>query len=284
MYQEGKALEQLFEKIAEIACVQTPDFEKDILFDYEKAKERLIIRVCNVEENKDMLDKIPHECKEDLAITYHILLTQEDDYSGTVTVNNDLLKNYGITSEQLHKDAIKSSQKLLPPCLSTMQELLFDAMGTEARNLLTIDKPEINDLMLVLRNEGQIHGAAALFYPGVLDKIAEIMKGNFYILPSSVHECILLHDEDTVELNNLKDLVREANKTTVGPNEKLADQVYHYDMNEKMFEIADDYKSRISAKDNDRKISLSERISEGRNMLDNNVQNERQETNIDQSR
>lgn len=83
--------------------------------------------------------------------------------------------------------------------------------------------------MKVLSNERRIHGAVCMLYPGVLKEMADRIGGDFFIIPSSVHEVILLPDADKGLNEGLKQLIREVNSTQVAPEEVLSDTLYRYD-------------------------------------------------------
>ncbi|MGN0672912.1 MAG: DUF5688 family protein, partial [Anaerovoracaceae bacterium] len=260
-YKCGESIDQILRKSAEIIGSGTPAFETDILTDYEKARDHLFIRVCSAERNKEMLEGIPHRIEEDLAVTYHLLLTQNDNGFGSAMIMNSLMDMYGVTAEQLHQDAVNSSMKLFEPCLFDMEEMLFNSFEDKAENLLEGDRSVADRGMLVLSNSEKMHGAGSLFYPGVLDRVAELVEGNFYILPSSVHETIIVSENKDFEVEQLKALVTSANQELVSPEERLTDQVYHYDSEARVFETAEHYMDRKNNRDRGA-VSLNQRISD----------------------
>ena len=79
-----------------------------------KQKDKLFIRVSSAEKNEEMLQNVPHQIRENLAITYHLFISIDDVGMGSTTITNDILKHYGISEEQLHADAMENS-----PCHQT---------------------------------------------------------------------------------------------------------------------------------------------------------------------
>ena len=77
----------------------------------------------------------------------------------------------------------------------------------------------------VLTNSKLYWGAGALFYPGVIERIHELLDGDFYVLPSSVHELIIMPVEDQ-DPEMLAGMIRSANRSVVEPGEILADDLY----------------------------------------------------------
>ena len=91
--------------------------------------------------------------------------------------------------------------------------------------------------MLVLSNPSFLNGAASLFYENCMDRISEAVGGDFVILPSSVHELIVLKDDGSLDYNDLAETVRNVNRTMVKPSEFLSDHVYRYDAQEHSFSV-----------------------------------------------
>ena len=101
------------------------------------------------------------------------------------------------------------------------------------------DMPMVEDsIMTVITNVQGINGAAAIFYPDQMDKIAEGLGGDYFILPSSVHETLVVPDDGKMSFLELRSMVTEINATMVNPSERLTDEVYHYDSKDKVFEKA----------------------------------------------
>lgn len=82
------------------------------------------------------------------------------------------------------------------------------------------------------------HGATVLFYPGMMETLAKIFKGNYFILPSSIHECITIPDNGDFTYEGLKEMVATINHTQVEPKDRLTDEVYYYDVVKREFRKA----------------------------------------------
>ena len=150
-------------------------------------------------------------------------------------VRDDMLASYGISKEQLHADALASSAALLPAKVSHLSD--------EISRLSQCGRGEAEDgssgsKMLVLSNSKNFFGAAALFYNGIMDLIAEMTGGSYFILPSSVNELILLPDDGSADPESLAALVRDVNRCVVRPDEWLSDNVYYYDAQTRQFRPA----------------------------------------------
>ena len=231
-------MEKICEKIAEV-IVKTPiDVNLKSIMDYDTVKDNLFIRVSSAEKNKDILKYVPHRLKEDLAITYHVAVDMDEDVLSSTIIKNNMLKHYGITAEQLHEDANKSSYRVMTPTISSMETIieeiiqkdLFQASPKELAILqASIKESTQMPSFFVVSNRQRINGASVIFYPGVMKNIGNILDGNFYILPSSIHEMLVLPDDGKVSADELKLMVTEVNMTEIEPAERLTDSVYYYD-------------------------------------------------------
>ena len=250
---EHSTVEEVLERVAELAQRKPDGIDKDELGDYDRAKERLFIRVSNAETNRELLKIVPHKEILDLAVTCHILVESEDGEVGSMMVNNDLRDKFGVTTEQLFEDAFLSSPAILPPSIKPMEAMIgmmlgYDMeMGVPAgfeKELEGLDL--VREGMAVLTNDRSVNGAAVILYPGVLEQIGESQKVDMFILPSSTHEVILVPDNGTMRLEDLEDMVRSINAAEVAPQDRLSDTVYHYDHKARILERGSDFADRMN--------------------------------------
>lgn len=82
--------------------------------------------------------------------------------------------------------------------------------------------------MYVLSNKLKNYGAACIAYPYILDMLAGVLKENFYVLPSSVHEVIIVPESSQIRQSELERMVREINETQVPEEEILSNHAYFY--------------------------------------------------------
>ena len=197
--------------------------------------------------------------REDLAITYHLAIRIDDIGVGSTTITNDILKRYGISEEQLHADAMENSPNVRPIQVMVMGSMIEQLMGMEPETILrgetaqsiaeTISKGmEREDPMFIITNQQTLDGAGVIFYPEVMDQIGEGFQGNFFILPSSTHETLVIPDNGAFDYRVLEDMVQTINENEVAPEERLSDHVYHYDVKDQVFERADKFAERQKEK------------------------------------
>lgn len=181
--------------IVEQEFEQSPEIDIASLSNYEAMKEKLIIQVVPTAENADMLANIPHHEMEDMSVVYRLNMGSSDNGRATVLVTNAMMDSYGITAEQLHQDALEFAPMNEPAVIQSMAEVLMEMMGPEMGEML----PPEEMPMYVASVPDRVQGAGILAYPDFMEQAKERLGGDFYVLPSSVHECILLADSGDMD-------------------------------------------------------------------------------------
>ena len=222
-----------------------PALETAWLMDYGNVKDKLFIRVSDAKENAAMLAKAPHQEFDGLAVTYHIAIEGEHGIQASTPVTNSMLEMYGISEQQLRTDALESVQNAYPSQFISLGTMMSRMMGIDEEMLPPVDVPQL----MVLTNDQALYGAGALFYPGQMDTIASQIGSDYFVIPSSIHEVLILPDDGTIDRHAIESMIQEVNMTAVAPEEKLSDHAYHYDAKDHILEKADTYASRMEEKE-----------------------------------
>lgn len=222
-----------------------PEIDVAALTDYSQMKEKLAMEVVSAEANKDMLQNVPHQNMEDMAVVYRFVLNSDEEGRASILVTNQILENMGVTPEQLHADALENAPLIKPAEIKGMSEVMAEMMGAEQAEMMGIVPvaPE-DEQMFVATVPDKVHGAGVLAYQDFMDQAAERAGGDFFILPSSIHEILIVPDNGKMDLKELENMVKEVNATQVAPADKLTDSVYHYDSKEKIFELGEKFVER----------------------------------------
>lgn len=220
---------------------------------YDNIKDKLTVRLLEKQRNREFLTNMPYvSVGHGLAVIADINMGEERGGEWRVAVNNNVLESLGVDKEQLFSDAMSSAKNYDRAELVDMTSALF---APEKENLLDRDTPlapeEVGG-MYVLTNQSGSLGASALFYPDVKEKTAELLAGDYYILPSSIHEVIIVPDSASINAKELCDMVKQANRTVVDEKDILSDNVYHYSRDERRLD-------KISAEP-----ARADRVAEGR--------------------
>lgn len=180
------SMENILRNITELVLDAPEQFDPKSITEYETAKDKLFIRVSSAEKNEEMLQNVPHQMREDLAITYHLAISIDDIGVGSTTITNDILKRYGISEEQLHADAMENSPNVRPVQVMIMGSMIEQLMGMGPETIMR-DEPVQNIAeiiskgmgmerevpMFIITNPQTVDGAGVIFYPEVMDQIGE---------------------------------------------------------------------------------------------------------------
>jgi hypothetical protein len=257
-YQEqGHTMAAMLTMIAQ-QVQMAPEIQTDWLKDYNQVKDHLFIRVSDAKENEDFLRMSPHKEVDGLAVSYHIAFEGRQGLEASTPVTFQMKEMYGVTAEQLHADALESSQRLYPVKYASMAEVMQQMMGIEPDMAADMMPPMEGPQLMVLTNTQGMHGAGALFYPDQLETIAQQMGTDFFVLPSSVHEVLILPDDGSQDLDSLQFMVREINRTEVAPEDRLSDFVYHYDAQDHVLERAETFAERMAQKEQEAEKAVTQ--------------------------
>lgn len=234
-YLEGTELETVLEQIFILfEKYDHPQINLECFLDFEKAKDHIMIKLVSYEANKKRLEQIPYLSFLDFAVTYFVYMKQEDfGYgNGSVQIENEHLEMWGVKKEQLHQLALKNSVEKMPEKFRSIQEILIEMLNQKGietddiQNEMTKMQDEIP--MYVLSNEQNYFGASVLYYPGVLKEISKRFQSDLIILPSSIHEVIVLPVNGKEQFDEMNEMIKEINKDQVADEEVLSDHLYYY--------------------------------------------------------
>jgi hypothetical protein len=158
-----------------------------------------------------------------------------DDGNASTIVTDSLMDSFGLTKEQLFSDARENAPRLHPPILKSLMAMLFQS----DEDFHGEDSP-----LHVATTDIGTQGACVIAYPGFLKQAAESLGGNFYVIPSSIHEVLFLRDDNGQRAEELDAMVKGVNEQEVQPGERLSDVSYHYDSESGIFERASEWEIR----------------------------------------
>jgi len=217
------------------------------LLDTSRLKDNVFFTLINAEQNREILKTVPHREFEDLAIVYRWNLGNDSLGTYTNLVDNDLAKKEGLTENDLYNAANKNTKELFPILVKNMNEviseMIFGESGIDEEmqkefSEVMQETPDEN-CMYVITNESKLFGAASMLYEEPIHELAEQVGGDLYILPSSVHEVIAV-PADFGSPEELAEMVYEVNMEQVDINDRLSNQVYHYDKDLRTLRLATD--------------------------------------------
>ncbi len=227
-YRQGRKIGELVMEIVQVYEKMRKNQQVNVHFfsDYQKAKERICYKLIHYRRNQALMLEIPHVRYLNLAVVFYYAYENPQLGSGTILIRNSHKESWNVTTEELFQQAKENTERIFPADLIRMEEIIeelepegFEEEGREEENMIP---------MFVLTNGRRQFGAISIFYPGILKNLANKMNADLFILPSSIHEMILLPDVGE-KAECLREMVKDVNRTQVAEEEVLSDSVYYYD-------------------------------------------------------
>lgn len=217
--------------------------------DFQRVQSKIVCKLINYEENRELLMDVPHRGFLDLAIVYYFLVENDFLGSGTAVIHHDQMQSWHVTEETLYQTAIANTDRLLGNEVTEMDEVIFQLLKKDmaqqlennpeqiaegqieqwVKEMLYVMIPEKKYHMFVMSNRDKYMGAAAVLNTAKLQEFADTWKGGFYVIPSSIHEVILLPESESVTREELKQLLRELNESAQESQDYLSENVYYFD-------------------------------------------------------
>lgn len=199
------------------------NFDLEFYKDFDKVRSRIHIKLVGYESNKGFLEQCPHRKFKDLAILYYVRIADRPS-EGIVVIKNEHINLWDVKENELYNAAMENATKESDFELLPMADVIGYGMCDSFMNNF-----------LILSNKDRTYGASVMLTPGLLQAISRKYDKSYYIIPSSIHECILILDEER-EFNldmamQLKALVGFVNASEVEAEDVLTENVYYFDRN-----------------------------------------------------
>ena len=240
-YESGTAFAVVVRRLLAVYRKGVPrdSVDMDFFRSFDRVRDRICYRLIGRRWNEALLEDVPHIEFLDLAICFYYAYQGKTLGEGTILVHNSHMKMWETTTSELYTLARNNTPELFPWVSSSLEEVLGEMAGSTEGSLPEDPERGLDREfpMRVLSNAKRLHGAVCMLYPGVLEKLARGAKRGLYILPSSIHEVILLPDTGLGSPQELKRMIHEVNSTQVAPEEVLSNSLYYYDSLQKRIRI-----------------------------------------------
>lgn len=243
-YQKGRPIDDVVKVVYRNLKNGMPKEKVDLDFfsDFEQVKDKICHRLVNYEKNQTTLEDVPHLPFLDLAICFYYAFSDEMLGKGSILIRNSHAKKWGVTTSELWKIASENTRRLYPEECFPMENMLMELMGMKEGKAKPEDiwEEAENDpeehMMRVLTNQQRHFGASVILYENLLGKLSDKLSGDLYIIPSSIHEVLILTKCEG-EAEHLGEIIQEVNRECIDPQEVLSDHLYLYDRGEKRMKI-----------------------------------------------
>lgn len=229
LYERGEDIDEILKaiRIEYERAHERLHTKKYQVMDKNTVRESLFLKLINYEKNKEILEGCPYIPFYDLAITFRYLVKQDEEGIASAILHDREMEMWELTTDEVYRLARENTVRLFPMQLAKLNDMI------------PIDMTEMPECpnMYVLTNKQQINGASCMLYQNVLEAFAEQVECGFYILPSSIHEVLLLPDCYGIKPDYLRETVSEINECAVADMDYLSDNVYYYDRTDKTVHV-----------------------------------------------
>ena len=240
-YQMGRPVTSIMEEIVYLYEQAKEESDIDIvdILDYKTAKNKIFIRLVNYERNKEQLEQCPHKRYLDLAITFRYIASKDSCGLASSLISNQEFENWNVDLEELYQIALFNTMREFPWRMDSLAKVVTECFRSKMsdelpeellQELAFLEERECGVNMFVLTNETGVNGATCILYENVIMQFAKVQESNVFILPSSIHEVMLVPESEETDAELLSSLVREANQSAVGLIDLLSDYIYYYDL------------------------------------------------------
>ena len=263
-YEKSGDFEAELNMIANIRMNADPKLEVDInsVLDFESIKDRIDCRLINAETNSGYLKDKPFKQIEDLAVVYTVELGKNSDGIMNTVVTDGLMSSWGIDAEQLDKVAMENLEDSDTSRFSSMRDVLknmmFPDMPDDDPMVASMLPPMEGPQMYVLTSDDKLYGAKYLADTGKLDEISEKLGCDLVVIPSSVHECIIIPNDGSMDRSVIEGMIHDVNSTQVPPKDILSEHAYMYDAQEHELMRADRYEQKQAEKQANKAVAVGE--------------------------
>lgn len=187
-------------------------------------KKSLFVKLVNTERNESLVEKCISKEFLDLSAIVRVVLKMDKEGMASMALTKEDAEILGMTEEEIYAVALENTLRLFPPKLMNLGRYVEMNIGEK----LLLGEDEVTTY--ILTNQKEVDGAIYFMSPEVVGAIAEMLEDDLYILPCSVNEVLLVRASELEDgVDELKEMVRDANEIVVAEEEILSYSVYHYD-------------------------------------------------------
>lgn len=229
-YLSGRSLEDIYSDILTVYKENRPTKNIDVSFftRYEEVQHKIIYKLVNYKKNNALLQHVPHYEYLDLAIVFCCLVEATERGTATILIRDHHLSYWGIQKEDLFPLACKNTPALLPFEIRSMSSVLAELFRQMDAPFPPMEELPAAYPMYVLSNSHKLHGSSCILYQNLLADFSEKLGADLYILPSSIHEVLILPVTEGTAADELSHMVEEVNSTQLAADEILSDHAYYY--------------------------------------------------------
>lgn len=235
--EEGVPLDSILDEIFQVYTDSSvvPQVDPGILSDFPSLRPKVAYKLIHTESNQKLLATIPHMTYLDLSIVFYLFLEENEYGHMTALIHQSHMESWGTTIEELYQLASENTPKLLHADVKSMDDVMKELAQAKLGD--DYDEAFIDELLaptdapplFVLSNSAGLNGACSILYAGLLKNFADSLEQDLVILPSSIHEVLLIPYTEDICFDELLEMVRHINLTEVPVEDRLSNQIYYFD-------------------------------------------------------
>lgn len=230
-WQHGRSIPQIAESIVIVyRNYSRTSFDGNSILDFQKIKGKICFKLINTKCNKDFLKTVPHRSFHDLSVVYYVFLDDFEGYFCSMLIHNALLETWGVTEKNLYECAFHNTYELFPFSIKSFQDIceeLLEHIADKTSTEEILDKIMGSD-MYTLCSDRKCMGACGILYKELLKEFAEEKKSDLWLIPSSIHEWIIIPSNRGIPADVLTDMICSVNFGEVAREEVLSNHPYLY--------------------------------------------------------
>lgn len=227
-YLKGMDINEIGDKVIEIYRnnALSSNLDVDFFQQYDSVKDKLRIKLINYERNLEFFETVPYRKYYDLAIIAYCAVNNKCIGKGAITVRNEHLKMWNVSKEEVINQAIENSVEKIEMKVRHIYDILKETEPIDSGDFFDMCE-EVK--MYVVSSQDGINGAVFMTMKDKLREIGGLMDGDYYIIPSSVHELIIIPATDGNH-RDIDNMICEVNENHVGREEVLSNHSYYYNV------------------------------------------------------
>lgn len=208
------------------------------LTDYETAKSRLFVWLINYDRNADILQNVVYKTLDDIAFVVYAILDEREGKLISTKILKSMVKKWGKNEDDIFNEAIENTYRMSPPRFYMLEKMLLNNNYSGDSFMNSDDTFQLNDRFVgnLLSTTRQINGAIAVFLPGVAEKISEMLKSDFYMVFTSIHEVMIHSTKSGVNPSDLKNVLKSTIAEVTREQDYLTEKIYKYNRKAHKFE------------------------------------------------
>lgn len=230
-FNNGTDIEEIAEDIIKSHNTNMPKgkFDLDCFCDYEKAKDNLFVKLINKSKNKKYLTGVINRDFLDLSMVVYYSLSNISDVRATVTIKHEQLKLWKVNENEVFDIAVKNTKEKLGFIIEDLAQ--YFPLALEPYNIAecNVDMKEMSGRMYCMTNSAKYFGASCMIQEEKLHEFCEKIKSDLIIIPSSVHEILIVPDKNEFEREGINEIIKDVNIKTLNEGEVLSDHAYYFE-------------------------------------------------------